>query len=184
MCVKVFLQSLEHEFAACILKAKKARSRGVSFHLCFLRSQSRNPYFDGIDSNRSRGSTTSSKVQTCQELAEYSSSTKQAVCNESNFHHCFHDYISTTSCNFDSGSISKDGPRQKDLSFVPILLTVVEMKDFGVQVNLPLLTTEGLKGDDLKIRFYTGFVNFGTFMVTFNSLSLITGKLNYWNGKD
>ena len=31
--------------------------------------------------NRSRGSTTSSKVQTCQELAEYSASTKQAVCN-------------------------------------------------------------------------------------------------------
>ena len=60
----------------------------------------------------------------------------------------------------------------------------VEMKDFGVQVNLPLLTAEDLKGDDLKTRFYIGFVNFGTFMVIFNSLSLITGKLNYWNGKD
>ena len=38
------------------------------------------------------------------------------------------------------------------------------MKDFGVQVNLPLLiavvtnyvTEEDLKGDDLKTRFYTG----------------------------
>ena len=66
------------------------------------------------------------------------------------------------------------------------------MKDLGVQVNLPLLTAivtnyvteEDLKGDDLKTRFYTGFVNFGTFVVIFNSLSLITGKLNYWNGKD
>ena len=58
------------------------------------------------------------------------------------------------------------------------------MKDFGVQVNLPLLTAEDLKGNDLKTRFYTGFVNFGTFMVIFNSLSLITGKLNYWNRKD
>ena len=29
-------------------KAKKARSRGVSFHLCSSRSQSRNPFFDGI----------------------------------------------------------------------------------------------------------------------------------------
>ena len=74
--------------------------------------------------NRSRGSTTSSKVQTCQELAEYPSSTKQAVCNGSNVHHCFHDYISTTSCNFDSGGISKDGPRDKGFSFAPILLTV------------------------------------------------------------
>ena len=53
------------------------------------------------------------------------------------------------------------------------------MKDFGVQVNISLLTAE-----DLKTRFYTGFVNLGTFMVIFNSLSLITGKLNYWNGKD
>lgn len=51
-------------------------------------------------------------------------------------------------------------------------------------MNLPLLTAEDLKGDDLKTRFYTGFVNIGTFMVIFNSLSLITGKLNYWNGKD
>lgn len=76
----------------------------------------------------------------------------------------------------------------KVFSFVPILNSgvqaTVEMKDFGVQVNLPLLTAEDLKGDDLKTRFYTGFVNFGTFMVIFNSLSLITGKLNYWNGKD
>ena len=69
----------------------------------------------------------------------------------------------------------------KVFSFVPILLTVVfelqatvEMKDFGVRVNLPLLTAEDLKGDDMKIRFYAGFVNFGTFMVIFNSLSLIT----------
>ena len=75
--------------------------------------------------NRSRRSTASSKVQTCQELAQYSSSTKQAVCNGSNFHHCFHDYISTTSYNFDSGGISKDGPREKGFSFVPILQTVV-----------------------------------------------------------
>ena len=76
----------------------------------------------------------------------------------------------------------------KVFSFVPILNSgvqaTVEMKDFGVQVNLPLLTAEDLKGDDLKTRFYTGFVNFGTFMVIFNSLSLITGKLSYWNGKD
>ena len=139
--------------------------------------------------NRSRGSTTSSKVQTCQELAEYSSSTKQAVCNGNNFHHCFHDYISTTSCNFDPGGISKDGPRDKRTQFCPNSTNIgvqatVEIKDFRVHVNLPLLRSEDLKGDDLKTRFYTGFVNFGTFMVIFNSLSFITGKLNYWNGKD
>ena len=76
--------------------------------------------------NRSRGSTTSSKVQTCQELAEYSSSTKQAVCNGNNFHHCFHDYISTTSCNFDSGGIFPRKDQEINIfSFVPILLTVV-----------------------------------------------------------
>ena len=139
--------------------------------------------------NRARGSTTSSKVQTCQELAEYSSSTKQTVCNGNNFHHCFHDYVSNTSCNFDSGCISKDGPRDKSIQFCSNstnsgVQATVEMKDFGVQVNLPLLTAEDLKGDDLKTRFYTGFVNFGTLIVIFNSLSPITGKLNYWNGKD
>ena len=128
-------------------------------------------------------------IRTCQELAEYSSSTKQAVCNGNNFHHCFHDYISTTSCNFDSGGISRDGSRDKGIQFCSNstnsgVQATVEMKDFGVQVSLPLLTAKDLKGDDLKTRFYTGFVNFGTFMVIFNSLSLIIGKLNYWNGKD
>ncbi|KAK2558792.1 hypothetical protein P5673_019007 [Acropora cervicornis] len=87
--------------------------------------------------NRSRGSTTSSKVQTCQELAEYSSSTKQAVCNGNNFHHSFHDYISTTSCNFDLGGISKEGPRDKDIQFCSNssnsgVQATVEMMDFGV----------------------------------------------------
>ena len=106
------------------------------------------------------------------------------MCNGSNFHHCFHDYLSTTSCNFDSGGISKDGPEDKGSqagsnSTNSGVQATVEMKDGGVQVNLPLLTAEDLKRDDLKTRFYTGFVNFGTFMVTFNSLSLITGKLNY-----
>ena len=51
MCVKIFLRSLEHEFAACILKAKNAEAgmKHGSFHLCSHRSQSMNPYFDGID---------------------------------------------------------------------------------------------------------------------------------------
>ena len=31
----------------------------------------------------------------------------------------------------------------------------LEIKDFGVQVNLPLLTAEDLKGDDLKTKFNT-----------------------------
>ena len=87
--------------------------------------------------NRSRGSTTSSKVQTPQELAEYSSSTKQAVCNGNNSHHCFHDYISTTSCNFDSGVISKEGSRDEDIQFCSDstnsgVQATVEMMDFGV----------------------------------------------------
>ena len=81
---------------------------------------------------------------------------------------------------------SRDGSRDKGIQFCSNstnsgVQATVEMKDFGVQVNLPLLTAEDLKGDDLKTRFYTGFVNFGTFVVIFNSLSLITGKLNYWS---
>lgn len=140
--------------------------------------------------NRYRGSITSSKVQTRQELSECSSSTTQAVCNGNNFDHCFHDYIPTKVCNFDSGDISGDGSRGTGVQLCSNSIdngvqTGVEMKDFGVQVNLPLLTAEDLKGDDLKTRFYTGFVNFGTFVVIFTSLSQIAGKLNYsveWKG--
>ena len=58
------------------------------------------------------------------------------------------------------------------------------VKEVGVQVNLPPLTAEDLEGDDQKTRFYTGFVNFGTFMLIFNNLLQVAGKLNYWNGKD
>ena len=81
-------------------------------------------------------------MQTCQELAEYPSSTKQAVCNGNNFDRCFHDYISTTPCNFDSGGSSKDGPGDKGTQFCSNstnsgVQATVEMKDFGVQVNLP-----------------------------------------------
>jgi len=35
-----------------------------------------------------------------------------------------------------------------------------------------------------KTRFYTGFLNFGTFMVIFNSILTLAGRLNYWNRKD
>jgi hypothetical protein len=60
----------------------------------------------------------------------------------------------------------------------------VQVKEIGVQVNLPSLTAEDLKGDDQKTRFYTGFVNFGTFMLIFNNLLQVASKLNYWTGKD
>ena len=60
----------------------------------------------------------------------------------------------------------------------------IPVKEVGVQVNLPPLTAEDLEGDDQKTRFYTGFVNFGTFMLIFNNLLQVAGKLNYWNGKD
>lgn len=127
-------------------------------------------------------------MQTCQEESKYSSISTQVLCNGNNFNHCFHDYIPTKVFNYDSGDISRDGSRDKGVQFSNSIdngvQTAVEMKDFGVQVNLPLLTAEDLEGDDQKTRFYTGLVNFGTFMVIFTSLSHITGKLNYWNGKD
>ena len=34
--------------------------------------------------------------------------------------------------------------------------------EVGVQVNPPLLTAENLEGNDVKTKFYTGIVNFGT----------------------
>ena len=62
--------------------------------------------------------------------------------------------------------------------------TEIEVKEIGVQVNLPSFTAENLERDDRKTRFYRGFVNFGTFMLTSNNLLQVAGRLNYWNGKD
>ena len=139
MYVKIFLQSLEHEFAACIFKGEEGPKPWCQFPSLFPSKPVQESFLQRNRPlpNRSRGSTTSSKVQTCQELAEYSSSTKQAVCNGNNSHHCFHDYISTTSCNFDSGVISKEGPRDKDIQFYSNstnsgVQATVEMMDFGV----------------------------------------------------
>lgn len=135
MCGKIFLQSLEHEFAACISKVKMTRNRGVSFHLCTLRSQSRNPYFFlfiyflitllGLVTIRLQICKKKQKqidpcltdrgdqqhLQKCK-LVKNQLNTHQVP---NNFHCCFHDYISTTSCNFDSGGISKDGSRDKGI---------------------------------------------------------------------
>lgn len=47
--------------------------------------------------------------------------------------------------------------------------------DVGVQVNLPSLTAEDLEGSDEKIKFFTGIVNFGTFMLLFNSITKVAG---------
>ena len=60
----------------------------------------------------------------------------------------------------------------------------IPVKEVGVQENLHPPTAQDLEGDDQKTRFYTGFVNFGTFMLIFNNLLQVAGKLNYWNGKD
>lgn len=54
-------------------------------------------------------------------------------------------------------AILMDGSRDKGIQFCSNstnsgVQATVEMKDFGVQVNLPLLTAEDLKGDDLKTR--------------------------------
>ena len=59
-----------------------------------------------------------------------------------------------------------------------------EIKEVGVHVNLPLLNDEDRQGGGQKTRFYTGFVDFGTFMVIFNTLSTLTGRLKLleWKG--
>jgi len=46
------------------------------------------------------------------------------------------------------------------------------------------LPAEDLEGSSEKINFFTGIVNFGTFMLPFNSITKEAGKLNYWQGKD
>lgn len=59
-----------------------------------------------------------------------------------------------------------------------------EVKDFSCQTNLPDIHPSDLRHDDKKTRFFTGFLNFGTFLVFFNAL-VKHGKnrLNYWDGE-
>lgn len=39
---------------------------------------------------------------------------------------------------------------------------------------------ENFKGNDEKIKFYIGIVNFGILMLLFNSIVKVVVKLNYW----
>ena len=128
MCVKIFLQSLEHEFAACILKRRRPEAVGCQFPSLFPSKPVQESLFrrNRPLPNRSRGSTTSSKVQTCQELAKYSSSTKQAACNEKTTSIT----VSTTIFQPRHAILTQAVfPRMdqeiKVFSFVPVLLTVV-----------------------------------------------------------
>lgn len=136
-------------------------------------------------SSRSGESLTCSKVRTRRELLkDLDGPLDSSKTTGKNFDHCFHDYIPAKVCTFDSGDISREGSRDTGVQFRSDsvdsgIQTEIEMKDVGIQVNLPLLTAEDLKGDDPQTRFYTGFVNFGTFMVIFTSISQIAGKINY-----
>lgn len=64
---------------------------------------------------------------------------------QKNFDHCFHDYIPAKVCTFGSGDISRDGSRDTGVQFHfdcvdSGIETEIEMKDVGIQVNLPFLT--------------------------------------------
>lgn len=57
--------------------------------------------------------------------------------------------------------------------------------DVGCQCVLPDINVRDLKSDDKKTRFFTGFVNFGTFLVIMNALMKHAGdRLNYWDGEE
>jgi hypothetical protein len=99
--------------------------------------------------------------------------------SENLFGVCFHDYTPLLSPVDSMKTTEEDKTRCSRGT-----QTEIEKKDFGVQVCIPSVTAEDLKGNDEKTRFYTGFVNFATFMVIFKSLEQFTEKLNYWKGKD
>ena len=103
------------------------------------------------------------------------------------FEDSFHDYLSSPV------SKSADILREKQTDTGVQFCASSEDKNFQtetatcevwMQVNLPLLTAENLKGNNEKTRFYTGTVNFGTLMLLFNGIAKVAVKLNYWQGKD
>lgn len=102
----------------------------------------------------------------------------------------FHDYLPSKYC---PGTISVDIIKENGTDTGSQFCSSAEDKnvqtelatcDVGVQVDLPLLTAENLEGNDEKTKFYTGIINFGTFMLLFNSIAKVAVKLNYWQGKD
>ncbi|CAB4033962.1 Hypothetical predicted protein, partial [Paramuricea clavata] len=130
------------------------------------------------------GAPSNPKLHSCENPKKFA----EKLCNS--FDHCFHDYLPKEAFNPESGDILRDTTRDTGVQFCSasvdkhVQTETVQVKEIGVQVNLPSLTAEDLKGDDQKTRFYTGFVNFGTFMLIFNNLLQVASKLNYWTGKD
>ena len=116
---------------------------------------------------------------------------RKRVCLEKRFNRfedSFHDYFPSSAVSI-SADIVKEKQTDTGVQFCASsedknVQTETATCDVGVQVNLPLLTVENLKGNDEKTKFYTGIVNFGTFMLLFNSIAEVAVKLNYWQGKD
>jgi len=111
--------------------------------------------------SRSGESLTCLKVRTCRKLLKDSGGPlDSSKTTGKNFDHRFHDYIPAKVCAFASGDISRDGSRDTGVQLCydcvdSGIQTETEMKDVGIQVNLPLLTTEDLKGEYPKTSFYT-----------------------------
>ena len=60
-----------------------------------------------------------------------------------------------------------------------------ETKDASVTAKLPVLTMEDVKNNDAKTRFYTGFFNWGTLWLVFQTLLTKhwADKLKIWDGE-
>ncbi|VDI38428.1 Hypothetical predicted protein [Mytilus galloprovincialis] len=59
-----------------------------------------------------------------------------------------------------------------------------EVKDIGIQCDLPRMIFEDIKDDDSKVKFYTGFPTFKVFWLFFLTLTKHGAeKLNYWEGE-
>jgi len=112
------------------------------------------------------------------------------IYHSTKFEDSFHDYLPSKYC---PGTISVDIIKENGTDTGSQFCSSAEDKnvqtelatcDVGVQVDLPPLTAENLEVNDEKTKFYTGIVNFGTFMLLFNSIAKVAVKLNYWQGKD
>ena len=59
------------------------------------------------------------------------------------------------------------------------------MVDFGCQCVLADINVDDMRNDDKKTRFFTGFVNYGTFLLMLNVLvKHAADRLNYWDGEE
>lgn len=65
-----------------------------------------------------------------------------------------------------------------------MLKRIKELEDENKELKVKLLTLENIRSDSKLMKFYTGFVNYETFIALFDYLQPKAEAMKYWNGRN